>query len=94
MELLAQAAQAQAEAAEAVGEAWDEIAEMEEELARELGIPVDELEAYLDGAGALGGEIDLDGDGQDEEDASLEEQVERLKSGGGATPEDLPYDIV
>ena len=54
LDALAQAAEAQAAASEAVGEAWDDIADMERALAAELGISVEELEAYLEGGGGHG----------------------------------------
>ena len=100
MRALVDAAAAQAEAAEAVGEAWDDIALMEAELAEALGVDVDELEAVLDGAVAEDVYLDDDdgtgsgGAGPDDDDSSLEAMVDRLKNGGGAIPEDLPYDVL
>lgn len=96
LDALAQAAEAQAAASEAVGEAWDDIADMERALAAELGISVEELEAYLEGGEEDTDDICLeDGEEAGEPgDSFLEAQVERMKRGGGATPEDLPYDIL
>jgi len=48
MEALGDAAAAQAEAAEALGEGWEELDQMERKLADELGLSVEELEAFLD----------------------------------------------
>ena len=47
-EVIPEAHEAQAEASEALGEGWEELDEMEAKLAAELGIPLEELEDFLD----------------------------------------------
>ena len=91
---LAQAAEAQAAASEAVGEAWDDIADMERALAAELGISVEEPRRTLKGEEDTDDICLEDGERRRAGGLFLEAQVERMKRGGGATPEDLPYDIL